>query len=294
MQETGVITAAQVDEAKAEAAAAARSRPTRRGCMRSTWPRRCARLMVRAVRRQHLHARPEGLHLAGREPTRRRPTGRCARHHGLRTAPALSRARSASSTCPTDAGGARRRRRRCAGRSSRQRRRDGRRGAAGRRRSEVVAVRANGDPLADHRRGPAARAVGRCRTRRRRTCSMRRGAVIRVAKTAHAAAGTITQLPEVEGAFVALDPRDGAVACAGRRLRFRQEQVQPCDAGLAPAGLELQALHLFGRAREGLHARHRGQRRAAVLRRRRHRRPAVGAEELRRHLRRPDDACAAR
>jgi penicillin-binding protein 1A len=39
---------------------------------------------------------------------------------------------------------------------------------------------------------------------------IRRGAVIRVAKTPKGA-WEITQLPEVEGAFVALDPRDGAI-----------------------------------------------------------------------------------
>jgi penicillin-binding protein 1A len=39
---------------------------------------------------------------------------------------------------------------------------------------------------------------------------VRRGAVIRVAKTAKGA-WEITQLPEVEGAFVALDPRDGSI-----------------------------------------------------------------------------------
>jgi penicillin-binding protein 1A len=39
---------------------------------------------------------------------------------------------------------------------------------------------------------------------------LRRGAVIRVAKTAKGS-WEITQLPEVEGAFVALDPRDGSI-----------------------------------------------------------------------------------
>ena len=39
---------------------------------------------------------------------------------------------------------------------------------------------------------------------------LRRGAVIRVAKTAKGS-WELTQLPEVEGAFVALDPRDGAI-----------------------------------------------------------------------------------
>ena len=42
---------------------------------------------------------------------------------------------------------------------------------------------------------------------------------------------------------------------AGRRLRLQQEQVQPRHAGLAPAGLGLQALHLLGGAGKGLHAR---------------------------------------
>ena len=53
---------------------------------------------------------------------------------------------------------------------------------------------------------------------------------------------SIVSQPEVEGASVALDPRTGHIHCAGRRLRLRQEQVQSCDPGLAPAGLELQAL----------------------------------------------------
>ena len=81
---------------------------------------------------------------------------------------------------------------------------------------------------------------------------------------------------------------------AGRRLRLLEEQVQPRHPGVAPAGLELQAVHLLGGAREGLHAGDGHQRRAALLRRRHHRQPAVGAEELRRHLRRPDDDAARR
>ena len=103
---------------------------------------------------------------------------------------------------------------------------------------------------------------------------------------------SITQLPEVEGAL----RRDGSAHRQrprdGRRLRLLEEQVQPRHAGLAPAGLELQALHLLGGAREGLHAGDGDQRRAALLRRRHDRQPALGAEELRRHLRRPDDDAA--
>jgi penicillin-binding protein 1A len=85
-------------------------------------------------------------------------------------------------------------------------------------------------------------------------------------------------------------PATGAIRAHGGRLRLRQVQVQPCHSGLAPAGLELQAFHLLGGAGSGLHAVDRGQRRAAVLRCRRHRQPALGAEELRRQVRRADDA----
>ena len=41
----------------------------------------------------------------------------------------------------------------------------------------------------------------------------------------------------------------------GRRLRLLPQQVQPRDAGLSPAGLQLQALHLFGGAGKGVHRR---------------------------------------
>ena len=77
---------------------------------------------------------------------------------------------------------------------------------------------------------------------------------------------------------------------AGGRVRLQREQVQPRDPGLAPAGIELQALHLFRRPREGVHARHGAQRRAVRDRRGEDRRPALGAEELRRQVRGPDAA----
>ena len=73
----------------------------------------------------------------------------------------------------------------------------------------IVAMRQNsesieitGDGLKPAQSGLAAKAAPNIK--------IRRGAVIRVAKTTK---GTweITQLPEVEGAFVALDPRDGAI-----------------------------------------------------------------------------------
>ena len=152
----------------------------------------------------------------------------------------------------------------------------GRRGARQRRRRCTI----TGEGLQPAQSGPVGQGAAR-------TSQIRRGAVIRVVEGAqgrlgdHPAARGRRRLRRARPAR-RRDPR------AGRRLRLRQEQVQPRDAGLAPAGLELQALHLLGRAGEGLHAGDRRQRRAAVLRRRRHRQPAVGAEELRRQVRGAD------
>ena len=74
---------------------------------------------------------------------------------------------------------------------------------------KIVAVRQNGenfdiigDGLNPARSGLADKAPSNIK--------IRRGAVIRVSKTAKGA-WEITQLPEVEGAFVALDPRNGAI-----------------------------------------------------------------------------------
>ena len=55
---------------------------------------------------------------------------------------------------------------------------------------------------------------------------IRRGALIRVAKTPK---GTweITQLPEVEGAFVALDPRDGAIRALVGGFDFEKNKFNP-------------------------------------------------------------------
>ena len=74
---------------------------------------------------------------------------------------------------------------------------------------KIVAVRQNGDPfeivgdgLNPARSGLADKAPPNIK--------IRRGAVIRVGKNPKGA-WEVTQMPEVEGAFVALDPRDGAI-----------------------------------------------------------------------------------
>jgi penicillin-binding protein 1A len=74
---------------------------------------------------------------------------------------------------------------------------------------EVTAVRANGDTLKITGEGlrPVQPALS---DQAGPDIGIHRGAVIRVAKTAKGG-WEITQLPEIEGTFVALDPRDGAV-----------------------------------------------------------------------------------
>ena len=74
---------------------------------------------------------------------------------------------------------------------------------------EVVAVRANGDSLRIAGDGLRLAQPG-LSPRAAPNLRVQRGAVIRAAKTTRGM-WEITQLPEVEGAFVALDPRDGAI-----------------------------------------------------------------------------------
>jgi penicillin-binding protein 1A len=74
---------------------------------------------------------------------------------------------------------------------------------------EVTAVRANGETL--HVVGDGLRPVqSGLADKAPHNIMIRRGAVVRLAKTPKGEWG-MTQLPEVEGAFVAMDPRDGAI-----------------------------------------------------------------------------------
>ena len=64
----------------------------------------------------------------------------------------------------------------------------------------------------------------------------------------------MAQMPDVQGALVAIDPQDGAIVALDRRLRLLREQVQPRDAGEASARLGVQAVPVLRGARAGLHA----------------------------------------
>ncbi len=75
---------------------------------------------------------------------------------------------------------------------------------------EVTLVRANGDTLQVS--GDGLRLVQSALSERAAPqLRVRRGAVLRLARSGRQGAWEITQLPEVEAAFVALDPRDGTV-----------------------------------------------------------------------------------
>ena len=176
---------------------------------------------------EHLHARAQGLHHAGRGRPGGGLQGRCARASWTTSGARSIAAPRSSSTCRPTPKEARRRDRRRAGRRTPT--------TATCWSAVVLEASAEGSPCGARQRrrrceitgeGLQPGAVRACPTRRRRNIRIRRGAVIRVAKTPKDT-WEITQLPEVEGAFVALDPRDGADPGAGRRLRLRQEQVQP-------------------------------------------------------------------
>ena len=92
--------------------------------------------------------------------------------------------------------------------------------------------------------------------------------------------------PYLQGAFIAMDPRHGRRSRAGRRPRFRRQQVQSRDAGPSSAGIDVQADRLRRRDSERSAAVVPPRRFAADRRSRQ--RTAVAAEELRGRLRRQD------
>ena len=131
-------------------------------------------------------------------------------HHGLRAAPGLPRPRGLRRPAGRP-DGARRAHRRGAAGPSRQRRAASaavvHRGVAeeGRRR----AAERRGDH--GHRRRPEAGRPRASSPKANPKTQIRPGAVVRADPAAPRATGSLTQLPEVEGAFVAIDPRTGAI-----------------------------------------------------------------------------------
>ena len=55
-------------------------------------------------------------------------------------------------------------------------------------------------------------------------------------------AGTATETPYIQGAFIAMDPATGDIRALDRRTRLQGLQVQPGDPGAAPGRLDVQAV----------------------------------------------------
>ena len=122
---------------------------------------------------------------------------------------------------------------------------------------------------------------------------IRRGAIVRVQKD-EKGRWQIAQLPAVESALVSVDPRDGAIRALVGGFDFNRNQYNHVTQALRQPGSSFKPFHLFGRARERLHACDHHQRRAAHLHLGANRLRALGAQELRRQVRRARCGCAPR
>ena len=215
------------------------------GARRSRQPlrRRCGQLGLQGL---HDHRRPAA--------DRRRPRG-AHRPDSVRSPPRLSRPAQAD-----EPGAALERRAiRCAaGRRAGDRRSVARSGGVGRA-AERARLHPRAGLCADRVGWAVVGASGASRIRAPATPPKRaeevvqRGDVVYVVTNGEGAA-QLAQLPEAQSALVALDPNDGAIVGAGRRLRLLQQQVQSRDPGAPPAGIRIQAVPLFRGAREWLHA----------------------------------------
>ena len=241
---------------KAPLRTSARSQRVRR-CTPNTWPKWCARRSSSSTRRTSIRAASASTPRSAR-PTRKPPTTRCARASSSTTGATATAARKATSSCrptPTrttidealaehpdndDLLAARRARRDA---------------------KQVQAVLRSGERVTVAGRRAAVRgARARCQGRAAASASARGADHPGAARRQES--WQIVQLPEVGGGVRLARPAGRRDPRAGRRLRLQPQQVQPRHAGLAPAGLVVQALHLLGVAGEGLHAGDRGPRRA--------------------------------
>jgi penicillin-binding protein 1A len=156
---------------------------------------------------------------------------------------------------------------------------------------KVVAVLQSGESITDHRRRPEAGHLGPVAQGQPEDADPP-GAVIRVVQDAQGRL-EITQLPEVEGAFVALDPRDGAIRALVGGFDFNKNKFNHVTQAWRQPGSSFKPF-IYSAALE------KGFTPATVINDAPlffdagvDRQPALGAEELRRQVRRPDDAAHA-
>ncbi len=118
---------------------------------------------------------------------------------------------------------------------------------------------------------------------------IRRGAVVRVVKSA---SGALGDHPTARGRG-RLGRRSTRATAPIRALvggfDFDKNKFNHVTQAWRQPGSSFKPFIYSAALEKGFTPGHRGQRRTAVLRRRRHRRPALGAQELRRPVRRPDD-----
>ena len=288
MRELGYITAAQYDEALKAPAARSAAKSTSTRFTPSTSPKWCGRRSPSTTRTTSTRAASASTPPSAR-PTRKRPTPRCARACWNTTAATATAAPRATSSCRPNVERGRLRRR--AGRASGQRR-PARRGRA-------VGRREAGRGRAAHRRedrrsparacgSPRARSIAKTAPQKR----IRRGAIIRVQREGKS--WQIVQLPEVEAAFISLDPQDGAIRALVGGFDFNRNKFNHVTQAWRQPGSSFKPFIYSAALEKGFTPATVITDEPVVLEAERDRQPALGAEELRRQVRGPDAACAPR
>ena len=115
---------------------------------------------------------------------------------------------------------------------------------------------------------------------------IRKGAIIRVQRDGKG--WQIVQLPEVEAAFISLDPQDGAIRALVGGFDFSRNKFNHVTQAWRQPGSSFKPFIYSAAPGEGLHRRNRHRRRAGRAGSRADRQPALGAEELRRQVRGAD------
>ena len=117
--------------------------------------------------------------------------------------------------------------------------------------------------------------------------AIRRGSVIRL-QPGEKGAWSIAQVPKVEAALVALDPRNGAIHALAGGFDFNANKFNHVTQAWRQPGSSFKPFIYSAALEKGFTRRHRAERRAVRDRGGEDRRPALGAEELRRQVRGPD------
>ncbi|MEF8710354.1 MAG: penicillin-binding transpeptidase domain-containing protein [Candidatus Accumulibacter propinquus] len=120
---------------------------------------------------------------------------------------------------------------------------------------------------------------------------LRRGAIIRV-QTDDKDNWRIVQLPEVEAAFLAADPRDGAIRALVGGFDFNRNKFNHVTQAWRQPGSSFKPFIYSGALEKGFTPGLGDQRRTDQLPGFGHRQPGLGTEELRRQVRRARCACA--